>query len=80
MSDKYILATRHMILWQYKHTEKYLRYKYQLLDCSHSSANMDKKSDSIAKFLFGDITKELEVELKEFGMEVLYRDKKVRLS
>ena len=80
MSEKYILATRHMMLWHFQRIDPYLRYKYTVLQSVHSSANMEKKSTSTAQFLFGDITKELEAELKEFQFEVLYKDRLINIK
>ena len=80
MEDKYILATREMMMWHYEKLYPYLNSKYNIVDCCHSSANMDKKSNSIGTFFFGDISKELEVELREFGFDVSYRNKKIKVS
>ena len=78
--SKYILATREMLLYHFDYIEPYLRMKYNLLDSVHSSANMDKKSVSMGQFLFENITKELEIELKNFGFDIMYKDKKVKIK
>ena len=78
---KYILATREMMLWHYNgYILPYFKSKYSLEDFVHSSANMDKKSNSVGSFLFSDVTDELEEELKSFGFDIAYREKRIRLS
>ena len=80
MANNYILATREMLIYHYNYLYQYLNSKYHIVDCCHSSANLDKKSNSIGTFFFGDISKELEVELREFGFDIAYRDKKIKVS
>ena len=46
----------------------------------HSNGNKDHKANPKSQFLFGDITEELKVELREFGMDILFRDHKVKLK
>lgn len=80
MADKYLLASREMNLWHYDRLQSYFASRFNLVDCSHSSANMDKKSVSMGYFLFADIDKELEKVMSEHGMEVDIKNKKIKLK
>ena len=77
----YHLATRQNIIsWQYYKLLPYFKLNYTVLDCSHSSGNPDKKSDSYAQILFADLTKSQEVELKELNFEVVVKPKRIKLT
>ena len=75
----FILATREDLSWHFDYIDKYLRMKYHVIDSIHTGGNSDKKSNSKSQFFFGDITEELKVELKEFGFDVMVKDKKMKL-
>ena len=77
----YHLATRQNIIsWHYHKLLPYLKLNFTVVDCCHSSAKMDKKSNSIAQFLFADLTKSQELELKELGFELALKQKKIKLT
>ena len=66
----YILATRQTLMWHYNYLLPYFKSKYKVIDCDHSSGNLEKKADPLARFLFEvEDEKELTTELNEFGMD-----------
>ena len=80
MKEEYILASKENLAWHFNYLDKYLRLKYNVINSIHSSGNKDHKANPKSQFLFGDITEELKVELREFGMDILFRDHKVKLK
>ncbi len=80
MKEEYILASKENLAWHFNYLDKYLRLKYNVISSIHSSGNKDHKANPKSQFLFGDITEELKVELREFGMDILFRDHKVKLK
>ena len=76
----YTFAQKPSMLWHYNHYKPYLEDKYEVIDCIHTSENMDSKTEPMSKFLFNGYTSELEKELHELGFEVVKKDKKIKLK
>ena len=79
MKEEYILAIKDNLYWHFCYLDKYLRLKYSVVDSIHSNGNKEHKASPKSQFVFGDISEELKVELKELGFEILFREKKPRL-
>ena len=80
MAEKYLLAKRSEMAWHYNYMAKYLGITYDLVDSIHFTGNEERKSNSESQNLFAEPTKELEFELREFGMEIFYKDRRVKLK
>ena len=80
MKEEYILAQRFELLYHFNYLDKYFRLKYRVIESIHSNGNKEHKANPKSQFLFGDITEELKIELKELGYEILFRDKIVKLK
>ena len=58
----------------------YFRLKYKVIESIHSNGNKEHKANPKSQFLFGDITEELKIELKELGYEVIIKQNKIKLK
>jgi hypothetical protein len=80
MAEKYLWAKRNETAWHYNYMAKYFDITYDLVDSVHFTGNEERKSNPESQYLFAEPTKELEFELREFGMEYVYKTKRIKLK